>query len=469
MRIRILVNTNIRSDPRDFSKPPIGVIYSGVELEVESQLFKGVPINGVDVYFRDLKGWYYWSGQVAILYKELPSGRKETSKKPEPPGERIGGRWKMPVSNTEPEEEFSYSISERESSNTQHSSPKGTKEEPSSDFSDTYDRLEVQPEIEKKPEPRLNNKMSSTGKNDPRTTLPLYSSLHPFASQLPPSLDIQSLFWDQYHAIGSNINIAFLDGQIDTEATDLQDAILHSVVFNQRVGLNETEQLPAAQRRAWLIAGRGNTSRIGIAPGAQILPMSVMNQAGRVYVDRLIEGLRVAIAEKCDLVFTSASLQENELTAGQRRMMQDIVQQMRLKGIQLIAPVGDGNNMNPENRYPARLSNCLSVGSLALKTQRALFSLKSQTLDLVAPGEELYQFGQNNSPASTADSAALVTGIMALLLEVGRKQNAQLKATHLKSILRGSAVHPFPSNRCRDLALGCGIINPQAALNKLER
>lgn len=100
MRIRFLSSTHIRSNPKDASKPPIGIIYAGTEVEVNDRIFRGAEIDGINTFFRDDRGWYYWTGRAVVLYKALNEG-----KAPEPDSGAEQQEAAVPPSETDSTEE----------------------------------------------------------------------------------------------------------------------------------------------------------------------------------------------------------------------------------------------------------------------------------------------------------------------------------------------------------------------------
>lgn len=65
MFIHFLKDTNIRSRIDEISNQSvIGKIYSETVIEVEDQEYSGATLNGINIWYRDRNGWYYWSGMA---------------------------------------------------------------------------------------------------------------------------------------------------------------------------------------------------------------------------------------------------------------------------------------------------------------------------------------------------------------------------------------------------------------------
>jgi len=67
MKVRFLKDTNIRLSPTNLDLDPIGSIFKGVEIEIEPEPVFGMAIEGNAVWYKDQKGWFYWSGGMELL------------------------------------------------------------------------------------------------------------------------------------------------------------------------------------------------------------------------------------------------------------------------------------------------------------------------------------------------------------------------------------------------------------------
>ncbi|HND89101.1 MAG TPA: hypothetical protein PK971_12275, partial [Saprospiraceae bacterium] len=72
MKIRFTGNTNIRQEPTSSGNKPLGIVYAGTELEVEDVAHTGASISNNAVWYRDLNGWYYWSGKTQPVFSPTP-------------------------------------------------------------------------------------------------------------------------------------------------------------------------------------------------------------------------------------------------------------------------------------------------------------------------------------------------------------------------------------------------------------
>lgn len=477
MRIRFLANTNIRSDPHDLSISPMGIVFMGVEIEVEDRLYKGAPFDNINTYFRDSRGWYYWSGKAAIIYKELPPANHQKTTHPEPVSEPVGGSWTLPVEEkyTESKEENSYPIQQEIPGVLGHKTAPEDKDQPDDDFEEEIyqppEKSLFYHDKEEENEPIITpDDLPSVPTKEEKvfSLIAQYQITHPLLSNVSKSFNIPQI-WQEEEVFGKNISVALLDGKIETHHPDLQDNILEEFDAGDAKNLSGLSTDQNASLRAGLIAGQGNQSLLGICPLSTLFCANIYENSYKVHFDHLLESLTWAMSHKVDFIFTSADLREDVLSGKQRKQLSDAGRTLHQMGILLVAPVGNGQSVKPENRYPACLPHSLSVGAVDRSNTIASYSLRSAAIDVVAPGEDLYVHKRKTSVKSTAESAALVTGIAALLLEIGRKRKPNLKATHLKEILRFTAIPKFPISKCRDLSYGCGTIHVQGALEKIRK
>ena len=82
MKVRFLKDTNIRLSPTDLDLDPIGSMFKGVEIDMLPEPVFGMAIEGNAVWYKDQKGWFYWSGGMEILdgQTDAPEAISEASK-----------------------------------------------------------------------------------------------------------------------------------------------------------------------------------------------------------------------------------------------------------------------------------------------------------------------------------------------------------------------------------------------------
>lgn len=446
MRIRFLANTNIRISPTDLSRPPVGVIYSGVELEVEDRLYKGRPLDGVDTYFRDSHGWFYWSGRVVILYKAL-EGPKVRKKAPEPEGENVGGSWQFSIEQP------------------------GEEPEPGSGEKDTQPAPGQWPGGPRETKPDNRDEAPKTAKAPPAP--PVWEAGAGIAS-MPlnwglEALGIPEFFWKEKKLAGRGIKVALLGTGVEQGHPGLSGKIVKGENFSGGPASDFKDENGEGTAFALLIGGKGKGAVTGVAPAVQFLVGKVMANYLDIRCSQFLEALQWAIEERADIIMANIEFRESSLSRPEKNQLSRLYERAAKQGAFCIAPAGRSKNVRPENRYPAALRACLSVGAYEENGERSANSIRSYALDIVSPGGGLMSGSGQPSPEAVGAAAAFTAGSTALLMEWLRNNNRKMSPGELMKIIRDTALPKYPSIKCRDIEYGCGYFNPVKVLEQLEQ
>lgn len=120
----------------------------------------------------------------------------------------------------------------------------------------------------------------------------------------------------------------------------------------------------------------------GIAYGANILPVKVLNILGVGLDNWIISGIRWATDHGADVINLSLGSFNNS------KALEDAVNYAYENGVTVVAAAG--NSGDGEVMYPAAYENCIAVGAVDYDKVLTDYSNYGDTLDLVAPG------GDNN-------------------------------------------------------------------------
>jgi serine protease len=121
----------------------------------------------------------------------------------------------------------------------------------------------------------------------------------------------------------------------------------------------------------------------GLAYGARVMPIRVLNSIGEGDSYRIAQGIRLAAKRGVEIINLSFEF-TNDVTAGQ---IPDILRALRYaqrKGVLVVA--ASGNTSGGAVAYPARADDVLSVGATTLHLCQADYSNRGAALDIVAPG-----------------------------------------------------------------------------------
>ncbi|MBP7331199.1 MAG: S8 family serine peptidase [Firmicutes bacterium] len=146
----------------------------------------------------------------------------------------------------------------------------------------------------------------------------------------------------------------------------------------------------------------GVTGRLNV----KILPLQAASYKGYAYVSDVIKAIDYAIEKGVDVL--NLSMGSSSFSDIENEAIQRAVQ----SGIVVVASAG--NEGTQEFSYPASFDNVISVGSVAKDITISSFSNHNDRVDLVAPGEDIYTTGLDNSYSSyygTSFAAPMVAGI----------------------------------------------------------
>ncbi|MGM0841741.1 MAG: S8 family peptidase [Bacillota bacterium] len=165
-----------------------------------------------------------------------------------------------------------------------------------------------------------------------------------------------------------------------------------------------------------IAAEKGNgIGGYGVAPNSDIVSIDVFHRSMFVTDYTIAEGVLEAIRQKVKVINMSLG------TYFLSPIIKDAIKKATDAGIVVVASAGnDGADMV---NYPASFENVISVGATNDKNQLAEFSTYGKSVDVVAPGEQIYSsvfdYDKTSSFAKlsgTSMSAPMVTGVVSLLL-----------------------------------------------------
>ena len=281
------------------------------------------------------------------------------------------------------------------------------------------------------------------------------------------ALNIDNLFWDLHQLSGNDIKIACLGSNTDWNVKDLAGRITLSPDFY-------SHKVPSSGivDSSWLgiIAGNGREKWLGVAPKAEIYLAKVIDHGFfEINVQSIIDGIHWAISQNVSLLFFGFDLRPTALKKEERTALKTAIVSAYQKNIICVSPVGEGNSQRPLDRWPSSLPQCLSVGAHDKSFDRINSSLRSYTLDVMAPGVDLTPI--NSTPHlsynSTLMAAAFTTAILALIIEYCQKNGQSFSAQEWMDMIKTTAIPKYSITKCKDIEYGCGKINPEGILEAI--
>ena len=121
----------------------------------------------------------------------------------------------------------------------------------------------------------------------------------------------------------------------------------------------------------------------GLAYGAKIMPVRVLNSLGWGYPTTVAEGVRYAVDHGAQVINLSLAFAPN-LTAQQIPTLISALAYAHTHGVVVVAAAG--NDANDQLDYPAKDPSVISVGASTADGCLAAYSNRGPALDLLAPG-----------------------------------------------------------------------------------
>lgn len=223
---------------------------------------------------------------------------------------------------------------------------------------------------------------------------------------------------------GNGVTIAFIDTGISKE---YYEKVPNRIVSPYNVLTKDTDVTDKIGHGTELITATCGSKEefgvCGIAPEAKIMPIIASDETGHITPDNLAEGMKWAISHGANIINLSIGSNinnenvENEISIANKN------------NIIVIASAGDYSQK--DLLYPANITNVISVASQDKSGKISTFSNYSENkFSILMPGEEIETVSvdenghnKNKIVKGTSISCALMSGIIALALEVNPKSS----------------------------------------------
>lgn len=212
-------------------------------------------------------------------------------------------------------------------------------------------------------------------------------------------------------AKGEGVTVAILDTGI-SEHVDLSECWTKDKVFNCSDSDSwEDKASGHGTHVAGIIAGSDNDfGVVGVAPKCKVVPIKVLSDDGAGSFETIAAGLRKAIELNVDIINMSLGTSSEP-----PQVIHDLILEAVSKGIVVVAAAGnDSKSVN----FPARYDEVIAVAALDAGGRLATFTSKDETVDIVAPGVDIYSTYLRNEyckMSGTSQASPFVAGICALI------------------------------------------------------
>ena len=252
----------------------------------------------------------------------------------------------------------------------------------------------------------------------------------PYYNQQWGPQDIQAhLAWDKVTpAQRANVTVAVLDTGINANHEDLQASIVPGYNFIDNNN-NPVDGHGHGTHVAGIAAAITNNGKgiAGVAGGAKIMPIKVMNDSGSGDYASIINGIKYAADNGAKVISMSLG------GPGSSQAMQDAVDYAISRGASVVAASG---NSNSAVAFPGNCNGVITVGAVDSSNQRASFSNYGPEMDVVAPGVNIISSYKGNANSYTSMSGtSMATPFVAGVTALVRAANPNLTSAQITQII----------------------------------
>ncbi len=258
-------------------------------------------------------------------------------------------------------------------------------------------------------------------KNPNVTNIELDSMMYALDIELDNSWGVKRIGAGLVHDSGNNgdgIKIAIIDTGIDEDHPDLDDNIMGGVNFVSKPSWKvpdpnkwDDDNGHGTHVAGIIAAEDNNTGVVGVAPGAALYALKVLDRTGSGYVSDVIAAIQWATVNDVQVINMS-------LGGAANVSLGDACSSAYKIGLILIASAGNGGEVS----CPAAYDSVIAVSATGSNDELAWFSSTGPEVELAAPGVDIYSTykgGGYTNLSGTSMASPHVAGTAALVIAAG--------------------------------------------------
>lgn len=257
---------------------------------------------------------------------------------------------------------------------------------------------------------------------------------------------------------GDSVTVGVIDTGCDRNHPDIEANIIDGFNFLNNSKNFFDDNGHGSHVCGTICAVNNSKGMVGVAPKTKIHVLKVMNDKGQGDAHAITKAIYYCIDHKVDII--TMSLGSKYIIKG----IQKAIQKAKDANILIFCAAGN-SGPNEDIMYPANDKNTISIGAINERLERTNFTCSGESLDFLAPGENIMSILPNNRyglMSGTSMSNPFAVGCASLYLSYYRKYHGKQVITQQEmiEILRKNALK-LSNPRFQDKKYqGYGIIKP---------
>ncbi|WP_169908094.1 S8 family peptidase [Metabacillus halosaccharovorans] len=255
----------------------------------------------------------------------------------------------------------------------------------------------------------------------------------------------------------NKVKVAVVDTGIDPNHPELKNKIVYN--YNVMDPLKKGAADLHGTHVAGIIAAEKNNEvgGYGVNPNVQIVSIDVFNRSFSSSDYTVAEGILEAIKQKVQVINLSLG------STFASPIIKEAIDKAIEANITVVAAAGNSGSEMLE--YPASFNGVISVGATNKENKLAEFSTYGPSVDVVAPGEDIYSStyeAERGSSFAKLDGTSMASPVVAGTVSLLLSKNPKLTPQQVQYILNKTATDL--GSKGYDTTYGFGLVNPVNAL-----
>jgi len=220
------------------------------------------------------------------------------------------------------------------------------------------------------------------------------------------------------HSKGNGIVVAVLDTGCDLEHEDLADSLVPGYNFVEDNQTPMDKNGHGTHVAGTIAASDNHRGIVGIAPEAKIMPLKCLSDLGSGRSAWIAEAIKFAADNGADIISMSLGM------PGKSQSIESALKYARNKGCLIFAAAGNSGN-NVDIQFPSNSEHTISIGAVDKDLNICNFSCCGESLDFLAPGQDIISCTPNNTYSKTSGTSMatpFASGCAALFLSLKKKK-----------------------------------------------